>query len=117
MVKHLPARPGAAGDSVSIPGSERSPGENGNPHQYSCLKNPMDRGKWLRPKWLLFCQESHAIFLPPGNPLLLPHLLTKWLRHESEGNEEIQKTSILVEVPWRRKEPFAVMSLEEMELS
>ena len=34
-----------AGDTGSIPGSERSPGEvNGNPLQYSCLENPMDRG-------------------------------------------------------------------------
>ena len=33
-----------AGDLGSIPGSLRSPGEgNGNPLQYSCLKNPMDR--------------------------------------------------------------------------
>ena len=31
----------------SIPGSGRSPGEgNGNPLQYSCLENPMDRGVW-----------------------------------------------------------------------
>ena len=31
----------------SIPGTERSPGEgNGNPLQYSCLENPMDRGAW-----------------------------------------------------------------------
>ena len=31
----------------SIPGLGRSPGEgNGNPLQYSCLKNPMDRGTW-----------------------------------------------------------------------
>ena len=30
-----------------IPGSGRSPGEgNGNPVQYSCLKNPVDRGAW-----------------------------------------------------------------------
>ena len=34
-----------AGDLCSIPGSGRSPGEgNGNPLQYSCLENPMDRG-------------------------------------------------------------------------
>ena len=33
------------GDLGSIPGSERAPGEgNGNPLQYSCLENPMDRG-------------------------------------------------------------------------
>ena len=36
-----------AGDLGLIPGSGRSPGEgNGNPVQYSCLKNPMDRGAW-----------------------------------------------------------------------
>ena len=36
-----------AGDPGSILGSGRSPGEgNGNPLQYSCLKNPMDRGAW-----------------------------------------------------------------------
>ena len=36
-----------SGDLGSIPGSQRSPGEgNGNPLQYSCLENPMDRGAW-----------------------------------------------------------------------
>ena len=35
-------------DLGSIPGSERSSGEeNGNPLQYSCLENPMDRGAWF----------------------------------------------------------------------
>ena len=37
----------SAGDLGSIPGSGRFPGEgNGNPLQYSCLGNPMDRGAW-----------------------------------------------------------------------
>ena len=36
-----------AGNLDSIPGLGRSPGEgNGNPLQYSCLENPMDRGAW-----------------------------------------------------------------------
>ena len=36
-----------AGDPGSIPGSGRSPGEgNGNPLQYSCPKNPVNRGAW-----------------------------------------------------------------------
>ena len=36
-----------AGDLGLIPGSGRSPGEgNGNPLQYSCLENPMDKGTW-----------------------------------------------------------------------
>ena len=43
-VKHLPAN---VGDTGSIPGWGRSPGEgNGNPLQYSCPENPMDRGAW-----------------------------------------------------------------------
>jgi len=42
VVKNLPAN---SGDIGSIPGSGRSPVEgNGNPLQYSCLGNPMDRG-------------------------------------------------------------------------
>ena len=44
MVKNLPAN---ARDLGLIPGSGRSPGEeNGNPLQYSCLGNPMERGAW-----------------------------------------------------------------------
>ena len=46
-VKNLPANVGDIKDVGSIPGSGRSPGEgNGNPLQYSCLENPMDRGAW-----------------------------------------------------------------------
>ena len=37
----------SGGDLGSSPGSERSPGErNGNPLQYSCLENPINRGTW-----------------------------------------------------------------------
>ena len=44
VVKNPPAN---EGDSGSIPGSGKSPGEgNGNPLQYSCMENPMDRGAW-----------------------------------------------------------------------
>ena len=47
MVKNPPASTGDAGDVGSIPGSARSPGEgNGNPLQYSCLGNTMDREAW-----------------------------------------------------------------------
>ena len=45
MVKNLPAN---AENIGSIPGLRRSPGEgSGNPVQFSCLGNPMDRGAWL----------------------------------------------------------------------
>ena len=45
VVVNLPADAGDTGDTGLIPGSGISPGEgNGNPLQYSCLENPMDRG-------------------------------------------------------------------------
>ena len=47
MVKNLSANAGDTGDLGSIPGSGKSPGVgNGNPLQYSCLGNPMDRRAW-----------------------------------------------------------------------
>ena len=46
-VKNPPANAEDIGDMGSIPGSGRSPGEGyGNPLQYFCLGNPMDRGAW-----------------------------------------------------------------------
>ena len=45
VVKNPPANAGELRDTSSIPGSGRSPGGgHGNPLQYSCLENPMDRG-------------------------------------------------------------------------
>ena len=47
MVKNPPASAGDGRDMGSISRSGRCPGEgNGNPFQYSCLENPMDRGAW-----------------------------------------------------------------------
>ena len=56
VVKNLPANAGDKRDVGLIPGSERSPeGGHGNPVQYSCLENPMDRGAWQG------CTESDTI--------------------------------------------------------
>ena len=45
VVKNPPANAGDAGDTGSIPGLGRNPeGGNGNPLQYPCWENPMDRG-------------------------------------------------------------------------
>ena len=47
VVKNLLASAGDVREAGLFPGSERSPGEgNGNPLQYSCLENTMDRGAW-----------------------------------------------------------------------
>ena len=56
VVKNPPAKVGDTRNSSSIPGLGRSPGGgNGNPLQYSCLENPMDRGAgyshWGRKEW------------------------------------------------------------------
>ena len=47
VVKNLPANAGDTRDVGLIPGSGRSPGGgHGNPLQYFCLRNSMDRGAW-----------------------------------------------------------------------
>ena len=46
-VKNPPANAGDVKDTGSVPGSGRFPrGGHGNPLQYSCLENPMNRGAW-----------------------------------------------------------------------
>ena len=51
LVKNVPANAGDARDTGSSPRSGRFPGErNGNPLQYSCLENSVDRGAW----WAIF---------------------------------------------------------------
>ena len=50
VVKYPLANAGDTGDAGLIPGSGRSPGVgNGNPLQYSCLENSMDRRTWWAP--------------------------------------------------------------------
>ena len=62
VVKNLPANTGDTGDMCLIPGSGRSPGGvNGNPLQYSCLGNPMDRGAWQASPW---GHDMHAQGVP-----------------------------------------------------
>ena len=67
-VKSLPA---VQGDPGSISGSRRSPGEgNGNPLQYSCLENPMDRGVWQASIHGVAKSQTHE---------LLTHIYLKYL--------------------------------------
>ena len=47
VVKNIPVSAGDTGDKGSVPGLGRSPGGgHGNPLQYSCLENSIDRGAW-----------------------------------------------------------------------
>ena len=68
MVKNLSANAGDIRDMGLIPGSGRSPGEgHGKPLQYSCLKNPKDRGAWLAmgqrvtKSWTRLSDSAHII--------------------------------------------------------
>ena len=79
--KNLPAN---AGDLGLIPGSGRSPGEgNGNPLQYSCLENSIDRGAWRATvcgvEWLsLSDPHSGSIFWLSGS----------WIKKTRENREK-----------------------------
>ena len=60
VVKNPPSN---AVDVGSVPGLEKSPGEgNGNPFQYSCLGNPMDRGAWRARLLLLLLLSRFSHF-------------------------------------------------------
>ena len=79
MVKNPPANAGNVKDMSSIPGLERCPGEgNGNPLQYFCLGNPMDRGAWkatahgtTRVRYDLVTKQLQQQILNEGNSIFL----------------------------------------------
>ena len=63
----------SAGDQGLIPGSGRSPGGgNGNPFQYSCLDNPMDRGAWQTTVHGVTRVGRDLVTKPPALPPSLP---------------------------------------------
>ena len=64
-VKNPPANVGDMGDSGFVPGSGRSPGGgHGNPLQYACLENPMDRGAWRAVVYGVLVKTHHLIQSP-----------------------------------------------------
>ena len=80
-----------AGDLGSIPGSGRSPGEgNGNPLQYSCLENPMDRGAWQATVHGV-ARVGHDLATEPSLPLpsycyYHPHFINEKTWHTQTTN-------------------------------
>ena len=80
VVKNPSANAGEARDTVSIPGSGRSPGEgNGNPLQYSCLENSMDRRTWqatvhrVAKSQTRLSTHTHSKMIPSVFKFLLKH--------------------------------------------
>ena len=67
------------GDPGSTPGSGSSPGEgNGNPLQYSCLENPMDRGVWQATVHGV-TRVGHDLVTKPPPPLLTIYILLLYI--------------------------------------
>ena len=86
-VKNPYANTGASG---SIPGSRRSPGEgNGNPLQYSCLGNPMERGAWL--------PTIHGVAKSQTQ-------LNDWTTTTKTIREGDRKKPVLLSTVWREEE-------------
>ena len=87
-----------AGDPGLIPGSGRSPGEgNGNPLQYSCLENPMDRGAWQATVHG-FTRVRHDLVTKPLPPHPYRFHLPMQVRPKRHGLD-----SWVGKIPWRRK--------------
>ena len=84
-----------AGDPALIPGLGRSTGEgNGNPFEYSCLENPMDRGAWQATVHGVSRVRHNTATKPPPHSTYL--LFCKYKANLFTGDGEIIKTSKLI---------------------
>ena len=113
VVKNPPANAWNTGDLGSIPGLGRSPGGgNGNPLQYSCLGNPMDRGAWWATvhgvaksqTWLSThaCMHSTILILSVYRFLnTSPYGLSTWLAWETLYHRSIRLLMQWFSIPRR----------------
>ena len=102
VVKNPPAN---ARDASSIPGSGRSPGEgNGNPLQYSCLENPMDRGAWQATVYVVIKewdtteqlkQQMIKIVSQPSLSVSIKYHWAKWIISNNDHFRDIMHPSCL----------------------
>ena len=82
MVNNLPVKAGNTRDTSSIPGLGRSPGVgNGNPLQYSCLENSMNRGPWG-------CRESDTLGMTQRLSTAHTKIIEKTVRIRKEEEED-----------------------------
>ena len=119
MVKNLPANAGDISEVGSVPGSARSPGgRNGNPLQYFCLEDPMDRGTWWATvhrviKTWTRLSDITQLKLESGRPIegtltpyrscqLLPTGRCQWLQQEevSYASQHEKRYLILLKRKW-----------------
>ena len=100
MVRNPLANAGDVRDVGSTPGSGRSPdGGHGNPLQYSCLENPMDRGAW----WA----TVHGV--AEGQSRLSGFTFTFYF-HALEKEMATHSSVLAWRIPWR-EEPGGLLSM------
>ena len=101
VVKNPCANAGETEDAGSIPGSGRYPGErNGSPCQYSCLKNPMDRGAWQATVHGVAKSQTQ---LSDWSCVVLKKIIEK-LKLEDGGGTEKEKEKQAGRENWREAE-------------
>ena len=84
VVKNPPANAGDARDAGLIPGLGRSPGAgNGNPLQFSCLENPMDRGAWWTTVHKVAKSQTHLKRLSVYSHIFTCLDISQWLEEKS----------------------------------
>ena len=101
MVKNPPFNAGDVREVGSVRGSGKSPGgEHGNPLQYSCLENPMDRGDWQA--IVNRVTESHTteVTSQVGTHVYITHLSLDLL---PEPPSSSLSDSMICVFPWKSK--------------
>ena len=125
LVKNLPANAGDTRDPGLIPGLGRFPGErNGNPLQYSCLEDPMDRGAMgsqrVRHDWV--CSHRHEYAVEVLNRFKALDLLKsipeeQWMEvhntAQGAANKSIPKKKKARKAKWSSEEALQKMKKEE----
>ena len=126
-VKNVLANAADERDAGSIPGSGRSPGGgHGNPLQYSCLENPMNRGAWratvhgVSKSWTQLKQQHIAQFNYFNKPLLPitlnnEHMIRGSLGWVTEKAMAPHSGTLAWKIPWT-EEPGALQSMGSLRI-
>ena len=92
-----------AGDPGLNPGLGRSPGEgNGNPLQYSCLENPMDRGDWratvhgVAKSWTRLSDFTHTLYAGQEATLRTGHGTPDWFQIGKRSTSRLYIVTLLI---------------------
>ena len=109
MIKNLPANVGDSRDGGSIPGLGRSPGGGkGNPLQYPCLENPMDRGAWctvhgVRKSWIRMSDLARTGACPHIHThthtqcsYINTHICIRYQPHEQQKRDNFSSSTLKV---------------------